>query len=107
VAIDLLQRLPDSPQRVQRELLLQLPLGPDLFAVKGYGAPETERAYTRARELCERLGDPPELFPALFGLWGLHVVRSELRRAYELAEQLLRRAQARKIQRFCCTRTLL
>jgi class 3 adenylate cyclase/predicted ATPase len=92
-AIDLLQRLPDSPERIQRELLLQLPLGPALYAVQGYAAPETERAYTRARELCERLGDPPELFPTLFGLWALHVVRGELRRADELAEQLLRRAQ--------------
>ena len=53
-----------------------------------------ERAYTRARELCERLGDPPELFPALFGLWVMHLLRGELRRAYELAEQLLRRAQS-------------
>ncbi len=62
-AINLLQRLPDSPERIQRELLLQLAVGPALMAVKGYAAPETERAYTRARELCERLGDPPELFP--------------------------------------------
>ena len=93
-AIDLLQKLPDSPERIQRELLLQLALGPALIAVKGFAAPEVERAYTRARELCERLGDPPELFPALFGLWIVYLVRGELRRAYELAEQLLRRAQS-------------
>ena len=53
-----------------------------------------ERAYTRARELCERLGDPPELFPALLGLWAVYYLRAELRTAYELAEQLLRRAQS-------------
>ena len=47
------------------------------------------------RELCERLGDPPELFPALFGLWIVYVARGELRRrTYELAEQLLRLAQS-------------
>ena len=93
-AIDLLQKLPDSPERIQRELLLQLAIGPALIAVKGCAAPEVERAYTRARELCERLGDPPELFPALFGLWVMHLLRGELRKAYELAEQLLRRAQS-------------
>ena len=93
-AIDLLQRLPDSPERIQRELLLQLALGPALIAVKGWAAPEVERAYTRARELCERLGDPPELFPALLGLWAVYYLRGELRTAYELAEQLLRRAQS-------------
>ena len=92
-ALDLLQRLPDSAERIQRELLLQLALGPALIAVKGWAAPEVERAYTRTRELCERLGDPPELFPALLGLWAVYYLRAELRDAYELAEQLLRRAQ--------------
>jgi predicted ATPase len=75
-------------------LLLQLAVGPALIVVKGYTAPETERGYTLARELCERLGDPPELFPALFGLWVVHLLRGELRTAYELGEQLLRRAQS-------------
>jgi predicted ATPase len=93
-AIDLLQRLPDSPKRVQRELLLQLAVGPALMAVKAYAGPEAERAYTRARELCERLGDPPEFFPVLYGLWVVYLVRGELPRAYELAEELLRRAES-------------
>jgi class 3 adenylate cyclase/predicted ATPase len=92
-AIDLVQ-LPDGPERIQRELLLQLAVGPALIAVKGRAAPEVERAYTRARELCERLSDPPELFPALLGLWYVHLLRAELRTAYELADQLLRRPQS-------------
>jgi predicted ATPase len=95
-AIDLLQRLPDSTERIHRELLLQLAIGPALIAVKGWAAPEVERAYTRARELCERVGDPPEFFPVLFGLWAMHLLRGELRKAYELAEQLQRRAQDAK-----------
>ena len=32
------------------------------MAVKGWAAPEVERAYTRARELCELLDDPPQHF---------------------------------------------
>jgi predicted ATPase len=92
-AIDLLQKVPDSPEYIQRELPLQLALGPALIAVKGWAAPETERAYTRARGLCERLGDPPALFPTLAGLWVVYLVRGELRTAYELAERLLWRAQ--------------
>jgi len=63
------------------------------MAVKGFAAPEVERAFTRARELCERVCDPPELFPALFGLWLVYLLRGEIQTAYELAEQLLRRAQ--------------
>jgi predicted ATPase len=93
-ALNLLQRLPDSPARIQRELLLQLALGPALMVVKGFTAAEAERAYLRARELCERLGDPPELFPVLWGLWAMHLLRGGLWKAYELAEQLLRRAQS-------------
>ena len=92
-AIDLLQKLPDSPERTQRELLLQLALGSALIPVKGWAALEVERAFTRARELCERLGDPPELFQALFGLWTMYFIRAEIRAAYALGEQLLQRAQ--------------
>jgi predicted ATPase len=93
-AIDLLHRQLDSPERIQRELPLQLAVGPALIAVKGVAAPEVEQAYARALELCERLGDPPELFPALYGLWINHLLRAQLRTAYELAERLLQRAQS-------------
>jgi predicted ATPase len=92
-AIDRLQRLPESPKRIQRELLFQLSLGRALMAVKGEAAPETERAYTSARELCERVADPPELFRALFGLWLVYMVRGELRKAHQFAESLLLGAQ--------------
>jgi predicted ATPase len=93
-ATDLLQRLPDSTERVQRELLLQLAVAPALMVVKGWAAPELVRAFARARELCERVGNTPEVFPALWGLWNVHWVRGESRAAYDLAEQLLRQAQS-------------
>jgi tetratricopeptide (TPR) repeat protein len=94
-AIDLLQRLTESSERIQRELLLQLAVGPALVAIKGYAAPDVERAYTRARELCERLDEPHGLFfHVLYGLWLTQLVRGELRKAYALAEELLRRAQS-------------
>src|ERR1700719_1901308 len=67
-AIDLLQKLPDSPERIHQELHLQLTLGSASIPVTGWAALEVERAYNRTRELCERLGEPPELFPALLGL---------------------------------------
>jgi predicted ATPase len=91
--IDLLQRLPDGPERIRRELPLQLALGSVLSATKGWAAVEVEVAFTRARELCERLGDPSQLFPALFGLWTNYFIRAQLRTAYKLGEQLLQRAQ--------------
>jgi len=92
-AIDLLQKLPDGHHRIQRELPLQLTLGPAFIAINGYAAPEVERAFARARELCKQLGELPELFPALFGLWAVFLLRGELRTAYALAEQVMRLAQ--------------
>ena len=92
-ALDILQKLPDSAMRNEREVLLQLSLGSAFIAINGWTAPGVERAYTRARELCERLDDSPELFPALFGLFSMYFLRAELRTAYQLAEQLLRQAQ--------------
>ena len=50
--------------------MLQIALGVPLMATKGYAAPEVERAYTRARELCQQIGETPQLFPVLWGLWG-------------------------------------
>jgi predicted ATPase/DNA-binding winged helix-turn-helix (wHTH) protein len=93
-ALELLSKLPENVERDRRELELQLAFGPTLIAVKGWAASETERAYTRARELCNRLGDSPELFPALFGMWAIYLDRGEFQTACELAEQLLRAQSA-------------
>ena len=70
-ALELLKTLPDTPERAQQELTLQLTLGAPLMATKGFAAPEVEAAYTRARELCQQVGETPQLFPVLFGLWSV------------------------------------
>ena len=69
--LELLKTLPDTPERAQQELTLQIALGVPLMATKGYAAPEVERAYTRARELCQQVGETPQLFPVLWGLRGV------------------------------------
>jgi class 3 adenylate cyclase/predicted ATPase len=92
-AVDLLQKLPDSVERANRELQLQLLMGGALSATRGWAAPEVERAFFRARDLCERLGDRPEIFSVVFGLWTVYFIRGELSRALELAEQLLARGR--------------
>ena len=48
------------------------------MAAKGQGVPEVERAYTRARELCQQVGETPELFPVLWGLWRFYLVRAAI-----------------------------
>jgi TOMM system kinase/cyclase fusion protein len=91
--LEVLQTLPDTPERTQQELALQTTLGLSLVATKGYAAPEVAQAYTRARELCRQVGETPQLFPVLWGLVYFYNLRAEFHTARELAEQCLTLAQ--------------
>ena len=65
--LSLLETLPPSLDRDDREAGLQAALGASLVATEGYGASEVLSVYGRARELCEVLGRPPTS-PILRGL---------------------------------------
>jgi class 3 adenylate cyclase/predicted ATPase len=93
--LEVLATLPETAERAQQELALQTALGPALMAAKGQGAPEVGRAYARARELCAALGEPPQLFPVLWGLWRFCSIRAEHDPARQLGEECL--ALARKL----------
>ncbi|HEX9819627.1 MAG TPA: adenylate/guanylate cyclase domain-containing protein, partial [Methylomirabilota bacterium] len=87
--LELAARLPPGRERMGREARLLLTLGPALQAARGFGVPEVERTFSRARELCEHLGEPTGLFQALWGLW-LHTAgRGRFAAARPLAEELL------------------
>jgi predicted ATPase len=72
-ALTLLATLPEIPAQVQQKLDLQVALGAAFIATKGNAAPEVEQTYARARMLCQRLGETPQLFPVLFGLWTFYL----------------------------------
>jgi predicted ATPase len=91
--LELLKTLPDTPERTQQELALQTTLGPVLVATKGFAAPEVEKTYTRALELCRQIGETPQIIPVLRGLQIFYLVRAEHKTARELGEQLLTLAQ--------------
>jgi predicted ATPase len=91
--LEVLQMLPETTGRARRELGLQLARGPSLIATRGPGAPEVGHARTRARELCEHVGDSVQMSEVLDGLWYFHTVRGNLQMALGLAEELLRLAQ--------------
>ena len=88
-----LTSLPETTARWHQELDLQVALGAALMAVKGQGAPDIARAYARARELCQRLGDTPQLFAVLRGLMTYYLTRGQVQEAHQLGEQLFRLAQ--------------
>ena len=86
--------MPETPERMRRELALQTRLGPAVIAVKGHAAPDVETVYTRARELCARVADCPQLlFSTLRGLRLFYMLRAKHDAAYELAGQMLALAQ--------------
>jgi DNA-binding winged helix-turn-helix (wHTH) protein/tetratricopeptide (TPR) repeat protein len=81
-----LQRLPEGPDRDRAELRARMTLGPALIATDGFASPAVEGAFLRARELCRRLGDPPELALVLHGLAAVN----EFRGRYHVSEEILR-----------------
>ena len=87
--LTLLRTLPDSPARSPQELALLALLGPVLIASKSWGSAAVETTYARARALCEQLGDPPQVFPVIWGMFAVHAGRAELRTAHALAEEIL------------------
>ena len=91
--IELLTTLPETPEHTQQALTLHIALGAALQMTKGFGAPEVEHAYTRARALCQQVGETPELSPSCLGCGGFILVRAQLHTAREIGDTLLRLAQ--------------
>lgn len=87
--------LPDSERKDRLELDFQFALGPCLIATQGPASNKTMAIFARARELCERLGDPPEQLQVMFWLTTASVMRGELPVAEETIAALLQLAEAR------------
>jgi predicted ATPase len=95
-ALELLQALPETPQRAEQELTLQLALTVPLQATKGFGAPELGRAVVRARELCQKIGETPQLFTALCQLATYYATTAQYRTALKLLDQIAQIAEQSK-----------
>ena len=85
--LDLLNALPNTPERMQRELDLHIILALAYHAHKGQQASELEAAYLRARELCQHLGDDRQLFHVLVGLFRCYRDRKKMQEMRHLSKQ--------------------
>ena len=92
--LELIETLPDTPERSELELSLQTTLGPVLIATKGYAAPEVGAAYDRARELCQRAENSSQLPIVVFGLFAFYMVRADHEKALTLGKHLLSLAES-------------
>jgi class 3 adenylate cyclase/predicted ATPase len=87
--IGLVQGIPDETIRAELELGLQATLAVVLAGAKGFAVPEVERAYTRARFLCDQIGKNQQFFPVLYGQFLFHWVRANFETARRGAEEML------------------
>jgi DNA-binding SARP family transcriptional activator/predicted ATPase len=91
--LGLLETLPLSPERTERELALQLGLGLAWLGGKGPQTPEAKEVFSRARELCQQVGKTSQLCRVLGDLSLHHYVRAEYPLARDLAQEALSLAE--------------
>jgi predicted ATPase len=81
----MLTLLPVSRAREAMEIQFLNALGTAYISTRGYGASEVGPIFTRARALCQRVGEPRRLFAILWGSWAWSLVRGDVRGSLELA----------------------
>ncbi len=84
-SLALLATLPETRERDEWELQFLTALAPAYIAARGYAAPEVGPTLLRARELCQRIGAPQQLFGIMLGMWEWRLVRGDLRPCVDLA----------------------
>jgi class 3 adenylate cyclase/predicted ATPase len=85
----LVETLPEGEPHIRKEITFRVALGVPLLRGAYRTTPKVAENYNRAQGLCEQLGETEQLFPVLWGLWYYHMNRFKMRRACELADQLL------------------
>src|SRR5262249_25056848 len=91
-ALSFLAQPPQATERDRRELRLQMALGALITSTRGFGAPDRERVYERARDLCRAVGESEELLPIFFQLCQGYIQQGRLGAARELADEAQRAA---------------
>jgi predicted ATPase len=91
-AVELVRKRPESAERNELELVLQITLGSAL-TTKSWGSPEKLETFERARELCARVGDRADVFPVLFHLGEGYISLGRLAQARNLGTQCIELAE--------------
>ena len=86
----ILPMLPEGSAGDGLEIELQLAKGLSLLTTESFMSTNAAHAYTRARELAERLDDTPSLFTAVYGLWQSTIASGMVVSASALSDRLLR-----------------
>lgn len=92
--LQLLAQMPETDERLEREMRLLTTLSVALGALEGMAAPEVGKATARAYELWKQLGARPSLFPMAGALWTYYVVGGQLTVGMSLGNELLEAAES-------------
>lgn len=94
-ALRLLEAMPDSAERWQRELDIRLGLGTALISARGFRSAGHEIVdhYARAVALGRGLGDDKRLFRAMWGNWYTSLITGRSEQALEMANELVEVAE--------------
>jgi class 3 adenylate cyclase len=87
--IELLEAQPPSAERSAMIIPLQTTLGTALLAMFGYAHDDVRAAFSRALALCEDIGDSPETFRVLVGMWMYYFVAGNFDEAQKLGDRML------------------
>jgi len=90
--LNVLASTPSTLERAQQQIILQTSLARALSVTRGY-TEEVEQAYARALELCESVGEVPQLFPVLRGLASFYILRTEYEKALQMGNRMLELAE--------------
>jgi predicted ATPase/DNA-binding response OmpR family regulator/class 3 adenylate cyclase len=92
-ALGLLQALPNSPERKQTRLDLQVMMAQAMIASQGYAAPSTQRILLQAKELIDQSTRLSQKFAILYGIWACHYVAGEVDKQRVVALEFLAEAE--------------
>jgi class 3 adenylate cyclase/tetratricopeptide (TPR) repeat protein len=95
-ALGLVDRMTDGPVRRLLHLRVLTAYGNALMASKGFVAPESVAAFTRARKLALQVDDAIERYPIYYGSWATSFVRGHLAQMKEEAETFRRDVESRR-----------
>jgi class 3 adenylate cyclase/predicted ATPase len=92
-ALSLVHLLSHDSERDRTELAVRITLSGPLIATGGYVTSELAENYSKAGELCTKLGEDKAMFPVMYGQWVIPYVRGDMATALTNSERFLRRAE--------------
>src|SRR6516162_6500162 len=93
-ALDLLQSLPNSPERKQADLGLRVLLAQAMIAGHGYAAGSTLRNLLQAKELIDESTSRSQKFAILNAIWVCHHVAGDVAKQRDVALEFLAEAES-------------